>query len=128
MDLETVYPNPDNIHEEYSFEELMAKSRGWLDKQWLPEKAAVADHTNVPAITPNLDENVTADGPNSTEAVLAISVGLGLALDESSGDPSLLDSTLSRDVGQENKGGRLKKRKIMEVKAETQTGTDVIDR
>jgi checkpoint serine/threonine-protein kinase len=35
VDLEKVYPNHDNpMSEEYSFEELRAKHRGWLDHEW----------------------------------------------------------------------------------------------
>jgi checkpoint serine/threonine-protein kinase len=35
VDLEKVYPNHDNpMSEEYSFEELRAKHRGWLDHDW----------------------------------------------------------------------------------------------
>lgn len=34
MQIETVYPNQDDPSEEYSFEELRAKKRDWLDSDW----------------------------------------------------------------------------------------------
>lgn len=34
VSLEAVYPNPDDPNEEMSFEELRAKARGWLHKDW----------------------------------------------------------------------------------------------
>lgn len=37
VDLEAVYPTPDKIGTELSFEELRAAHRGWLDKLWEPE-------------------------------------------------------------------------------------------
>lgn len=37
VNLEAVYPTPDKIGTELSFEELRAAHRGWLDKLWEPE-------------------------------------------------------------------------------------------
>ncbi|KAF7903941.1 hypothetical protein EAF00_001275 [Botryotinia globosa] len=37
VNLEAVYPSPDEIGTELSFEELRAAHRGWLDKSWEPE-------------------------------------------------------------------------------------------
>ena len=34
VDLEAVYPNPQESNVTFSFEELRAKQRGWLDKSW----------------------------------------------------------------------------------------------
>jgi len=34
VQIETVYPNQDDPSEEYSFEELRAKKRDWLDSDW----------------------------------------------------------------------------------------------
>jgi checkpoint serine/threonine-protein kinase len=38
VNLEAVYPTPEISGSEMSFEELRASSRGWLHKQWKPER------------------------------------------------------------------------------------------
>lgn len=37
VDLEAVYPSPDEPGSELSFEEIMAAHRGWLDQSWADE-------------------------------------------------------------------------------------------
>lgn len=39
VNLEAVYPTPENMGTELSFEELRAVNRGWLNKQWIPEES-----------------------------------------------------------------------------------------
>jgi len=51
VQIETVYPNQDDPSEEYSFEELRAKKRDWLDSDWdtkmkLEKKRWAAQKTN----------------------------------------------------------------------------------
>jgi checkpoint serine/threonine-protein kinase len=41
VNLEAVYPTPEISGSEMSFEELRACSRGWLSKQWQPERVDV---------------------------------------------------------------------------------------
>lgn len=38
VNLEAIYPTPDEVGSELSLEELRALSRGWLSKVWEPEK------------------------------------------------------------------------------------------
>lgn len=42
VDLESVYPTPEEIGTELSFEELRAANRGWLSKVWMPEMRPVS--------------------------------------------------------------------------------------
>ncbi|RDW85126.1 hypothetical protein BP6252_02716 [Coleophoma cylindrospora] len=47
VNLEAVYPNPDAIGTELSFEELRAEHRGWLSKVWASEKSqTIRDSTS----------------------------------------------------------------------------------
>jgi checkpoint serine/threonine-protein kinase len=41
VNLEAAYPTPEIAGTELSFEELRADSRGWLSKQWKPEKVDI---------------------------------------------------------------------------------------
>lgn len=117
VNLEVVYPNPNDPNEEMSFEELRAQSRGWNRRDWaaerLPEK--VDDSVlrgkveNMDGQAPDLLVNcmLVSDVENRSTVTKADEV----RMDEIPEEPSRV-----------SRAGRTKKIKVMEVKAETQTG------
>ncbi|KAK1754933.1 checkpoint serine/threonine-protein kinase [Echria macrotheca] len=55
VDLRVIYPTPDEPGTELSFEEVWAANRGWLDREWTEEVAAVD------VVPPPVDENSLPD-------------------------------------------------------------------
>lgn len=108
--LEAVYPNPDNPNEEMSFEELRAKARGWLQRDWAAENKLKKQN----------EQQVKTKPPESTEY---------MATDHGENSPSHLNSDMRIenmvDESQVLKNERPKKMKIMEVKAEVQTSNNI---
>jgi len=121
VNLEAIYPNPNDPLEEMSFEELRAQSRGWLRKDWAAEsKQRSSNQPRVATIEQSSPLN-TADEPandslaDGNEQNLEIQdnfKGLG-------GIPAVEDSSRA------GRSGRPRKTKTMEVKVETQTSKDL---
>ena len=115
MNLEAVYPNPDDPNEEMSFEELRAKARGWADKSWAIEK----DHDDFE--DPQLqkqDQNVVSIASSKSAEYVLVPGG------EQSPDLNKVSGVHIEVVDEESrsqKNERPKKMKIREVKAEAQT-------
>lgn len=121
MNLEAVYPNPNDPLEEMSFEELRAFSRGWLHKDWAAEnkqrssiqpRVATVEQSS-PSNT--VDEPANDPLPDGSEQNLEIQDnfnGFG-------GIPAVEGSSRA------GRSGRQRKTKIMEVKVETQTSKDL---
>jgi checkpoint serine/threonine-protein kinase len=103
VDLESVYPTPEEIGTELSFEELRAASRGWLSKVWEPEIKPVSSDSASQENTGNSFvsvENLSRD----------ISEKLVIAR-----DPPMLDENgATKEHGREGRGRRMK---IKEVNA-----------
>ena len=123
VNLEAVYPNPDDLNEEYSFEELRARHRGWLDKKWSREKPVSS--TEAPSQAPNASSPLPTS-ENSTQNVSA-SIASELSPQDGTteviGDHTLSDILGTKDAPKSAKTQRGRRKKVMEVKAETQTGT-----
>lgn len=116
VNLEAVYPNDNDHNEEMSFEELRAKSRGWLSRDWAAEsKQRIAEATQFHEAQERLStvasakETVTVLQPARPKPELQ------------SGSDMQLETTIAVDIGGEGRAGRPKKTKIREVKGETQT-------
>lgn len=116
MNLEAIYPNDNDHNEEMSFEELRAKSRGWLSHDWAAEsKQRIAEVTQLREAEERLSaaasakEMVTVLQPTRPKPELQ------------SGSDMQLETTIAVDIGGEGRAGRPKKTKIREVKGETQT-------
>ena len=116
MNLEAVYPSDGDQHEEMSFEELRAKSRGWLYRDWaaeskqrIPESSRIRETENeISAIAP-VKEALEVLQPARPKP-------------ETQCDSNMqLETTIAVDIGQEGRAGRPRKTKIREVKGETQT-------
>jgi checkpoint serine/threonine-protein kinase len=140
VDLEKVYPNhEDPMSEEYSFEELRAKHRGWLDHDWsairrkeqeearkVAEAAAAAKQPKAKAAPLAPKEN-TEQPPKPKTVPLKGCVDDDIANDENA-PPSQVDlekARAAKKARREERANRTRKIKVMEVKeirGETQTG------
>lgn len=120
VNLEAVYPNDNGLNEEMSFEELRAKARGWLNRDWAAEsKQRIAAKANGCA-----EEMRTATGATELEAA-ADDARVAQTQSDAHSSPQTqpFDNTIPIDIGQDGKTGRSKKTKIKEVKGATQTST-----
>jgi len=117
VNLEAVYPNPDNPDEEMSFEELRAQSRGWLNRDWGAERRAARQAASVLSSLPEPISSPASAiedmGGNTQESQPAIEAALRT--------DRRVEATSGKDTGREGKPSRPKKMKVMEVKGETQT-------
>lgn len=117
MNLEAVYPNDNAPNEEMSFEELRAKSRGWLNRDWAVEsKQRIAGISQ----TKSAEEPDPATFPENEEGIV-VGQETQHKPDIYSSPSTQNETTVSVNLGREGKAGRPKKTKIMEVKGETQT-------
>ena len=116
MSLEAVYPNENDHNEEMSFEELRAKSRGWMNRDWAAEsKQRIAELSRA--------REAEDEVSRATSAEAAM---VNLQPDQPKSDVqgsfnSQLETTIAVDIGGEGRAGRPRKTKIREVKGETQT-------
>ncbi|KAI4247493.1 MAG: hypothetical protein L6R40_001441 [Gallowayella cf. fulva] len=115
VNLEAVYPCPNDPTEEYSFEELRARSRGWTDKDWAAERK----------------REKGPERPVKMDGVGALSLGGSEPNVSITDDKELVSQNPTEqsveqvpveDMTQGTKARRSKRTKVMEVKAETQTG------
>ena len=118
VDLEAVYPNPNNTFEEYSFEELIVKQRGWLNINWEPEPPSEKQESSDSIAQP------VGNGNESKTQEMSEYRPEELNLDESSYQASdnFSQSTVNtQENTQELKPGRARRMKVREIKAEAQT-------
>lgn len=139
VDLEKVYPDHENLmSEEYSFEELRAKHRGWLDYDWAAirrkerEEAQKAAEATAAAKAPKpkaaalLVMRDVEQPPKLQTVPLKGSVDDDVANDENT-PPSQADiekSKAAKKARREERANRTRKIKVMDVKeirGETQT-------
>lgn len=117
VNLEAVYPDPNNPDEEMSFEELRAQSRGWLNRDWGAERRAARQAASNPARMPQTFSSpasaVEDTGGNTQESQPTI--------EAASRTDSRVEAISGKYTGREGKLARPKKIKTMEVKGETQT-------
>jgi len=122
VNLEAIYPNENKPNEEMSFEELKAKSRGWLSRDWAEERRQriAARHQILlveeePRAIPKMEE--------SSEVVeyLQSQQDTQPATDTQDSLGTTLEKTIAVDIGREGRSGRPRKTKLREVKGETQT-------
>lgn len=117
MNLEVVYPNPNDPNEEMSFEELRAKSRGWISRNWAAER-----------LLPKIDDSASHgadENKNSQASDLLVECTLVSNIENHSTITAAAEErvdAISEEPSRVSKTGRAKKMKVMEVKAETQTG------
>ena len=120
IDLEAVYPNPDDTSEEYSFEELIARQRGWLNLNWNPDPPVESVNGSE-----ELEQTVEkSEDLENREASKPVSQETDFAEDHQSMLDSVSDTRVNtQDSTIEVRPSRAKKMKVREVKAEAQTST-----
>lgn len=106
MNLEAVYPTPEEPGTELSFEELWAASRGWLDAIWEDESI--------------IEENLASDENNPIVDLLSREVAKKLVVHH---DVVMLDENGA--IKNEARAAKPKKKKVMEVN-ETQISQSTI--
>ena len=114
VNLEAVYPDPEDTKQEFSFEELRAKHRGWLDMQWTTEKIT---ETNGDQVEDRSKEQIE----ETFEEVLAQSMQPFEDLHEDSVSQTGPEVICIKEGSREGRNGRPRRMKVMELKAETQT-------
>ena len=110
MNLEAVYPNPDDPNDEMSFEELQAKGRGWTGRDWVAENGLQSR-----------EHHEEASSTMEKKRVEFLLQGVEQSSDLQKLSETRIDSALDEEA-RSQKSGRPKKLKIREVKAEAQTG------
>ncbi len=145
VDLEQVYPNhEDPMSEEYSFEELRAKHRGWMDYDWNAirrkelkrareaAEAAEAAKQPKPKAAPLAPKQDYEQPPKPKTIPLKGSVDDDMNNDENA-PPSQADvdkARAAKKARREERANRTRKIKVMEVKevrGETQTSECLIE-
>ena len=116
MNLEAVYPN-ENDSEEISIEELRAKSRGWLSRDWAAESKQRIEGKSLKTIVHEPGSTLLTETRVDSELVQEVHS----QPDTQDSTTTLLDTTIAVDIGRGGKGARPKKMRIKEVKSETQT-------
>lgn len=118
VNLEAVYPNPDDPTEEFSFEELRARFRGWTDRDWASDRRRENLHES------RAQEN-TRRSLLPEESKLNVVTTEGNQQDMSPQDTTehIVDSVPVDDMTQGTKARKSRRTKVMEVRAETQTST-----
>ena len=131
VDLEQVYPNhEDPMSEEYSFEELRAKYRGWMDHDWdairrkEQERAKKAAEEEVVAERPKTKDHEQPPKPKTVPLKGSVDDDMG---NDENAPPSQADvdkARAAKKARREERANRTRKIKVMEVKevrGETQT-------
>ena len=113
VNLEAVYPNPDDPAEEYSFDELRARHRGWLDRRWDARSSNTAQDER--------EQNEDGAIDDSGDASLIQSTQQSLDADEDVEDGIVLGASKAKEENREGRNGRTRKKRVMEIRAETQT-------
>jgi checkpoint serine/threonine-protein kinase len=140
VDLEKVYPNHDNpMSEEYSFEELRAKHKGWLDHDWATiryeeqeearkvAEAAAAAKIPKPKAAPLAPKQIDEQLPKPKTVPLKGSVDDEIDANDENAPPSREDmekAKAARKARRDEKANRTRKIQVMDVKevrGETQT-------
>lgn len=140
VDLEKVYPNHDDpMSEEYSFEELRAKHRGWLDHDWASirrkkqaearaaAEATVSTKQSKPKEAILVLRQADEQPPKPKTVPLKGSVDDENVANDENTPPSQEDlekARAARKARKEEKANRTRKIKVMDVKevrGETQT-------
>ena len=118
VNLDAVYPNPSDPNEEYSFEELRARHRGWFDRDW---RLAEGTHEERKSDEGQV-ETRAEDEPNHTENIGTAHNGQQEpSVDDEGADYTVSDPATLKEGSREGRTTRPRRKKIMEVKAETQT-------
>lgn len=117
VDLDAVYPDSSDASLEMSFEELRARARGWLERDWAPQVKSPATQRSRQDLSPQSSSLLVTKPLSPAGAVIAEN-----SRDTSSEYQIPIETTIAVDLPREGKMTRPKKVKMKEVKGETQTG------
>lgn len=120
--LEAVYPTIHDLSDEYSFEELRARHRGWLDKQWTREAPSQDNVKMSETLEEQFSQLSTDTSQKTLERIDTSPSQQDSTIEVSGADQTLSDITTTKDVFKQGKCSRPRRKKLMEVKGETQTG------
>ncbi|MCJ1468839.1 hypothetical protein MMC07_007469 [Pseudocyphellaria aurata] len=115
VNLEAVYPNPDDHNEEMSFEELRAKARGWTGRDCVAKPEPIASKRSQSLAQEQGACSIKQNQPN--ESLLQ---GAKQSSDLQNVSETRTDCVLDEEA-RSQRSGRPKKLKIKEVRAEVQT-------
>ena len=121
VNLDAVYPAANG---ERSFEEVMAQHRGWLEKIWSKEKRSMPDD-DIAAEEPVEEVSQILPEQHDEESGSKDSSSHDLTSQEPTPDVTFNDNSLSQIAESrsiDGKEGKPRRKKTMEVRAETQTG------
>ncbi|MCJ1413784.1 hypothetical protein MMC32_000109 [Xylographa parallela] len=122
VNLEAVYPNPNDSNEEYSFEELRAKHRGWLDRSWLRKTVQKQPKELNKQYEECFDDVPLAQGVDAEEDdILALNIRERLSIADEGTDQGQSEMAAEDDGSRDDRSTRPRKKRIMEVRAEAQT-------
>lgn len=133
VNLEAVYPQPEDPSIEFCFEELRARNRGWLDRDWGMErsKRAMQKQWEGEEIKRKeirqLNENANPTQTNRTDQQLAAELKQGLVLNtvddenKENAPPQKKGADLAKRVRREERANKTRKIRVMEVKGAPQT-------
>lgn len=123
VNLEAVYPTINDVVKEMSFEELRAKSRGWLGRDWAAENRQEIDNGRQRLSTENheLHQNTSKGQSIERESESQSQQDGQTGTDRQESRGTGLENTLNVESGREGRTGRPRKSKMREVKGETQT-------
>lgn len=135
VNLELVYPNPNDPFEEYCFEELRTASRGWLERDWRgePRGSERKSRQQRPRMPPTESTTMLiplAGGDLSDDKNQANSMRNDLILTDENGKslPSRSrEQEAARRFKREERANRTRKIKMKESSAETQTSKSIFD-
>ncbi|KAL2362440.1 hypothetical protein RJZ56_004659 [Blastomyces dermatitidis] len=116
VNLEAIYPDPENPLVEMSLEELRAFSRGWMDKDW--SKQEIEPLKEISANVPYRDPPTYGHGEDGMAKNMSTQLKDKLVIHEQSpqpGDPQGVE------VNRDGKGSKSRRLKVREIKGETQT-------
>ncbi|KAL8645709.1 MAG: hypothetical protein Q9226_007177 [Calogaya cf. arnoldii] len=118
VNLEAVYPNPNDPTEEFSFEELRARYRGWTDKDWAADHRRASIHESRTHENRGRSLSLEENKPNVSNTK-----GNPQDMSLQNTTEQIVDSTPAGDMTQGTKARKSRRTKVMEVRAETQTST-----
>ncbi|MCJ1384312.1 hypothetical protein MMC17_007428 [Xylographa soralifera] len=122
VNLEAVYPNPNDSNEEYSFEELRAKHRGWLDKSWSRKTEHMGQEELIKQPEELFDNVRLVEGVKTEEdAILTLDIPEQLNIADEGTDQGQPEMATGEDGSRDDRSTRPRKKRIMEVRAEAQT-------
>ncbi|KAL8784599.1 MAG: hypothetical protein Q9213_003854 [Squamulea squamosa] len=116
VNLEAVYSNPNDPTEEFSFEELRARSRGWIDKDWAADRKREKSYE--PAAQRNRIRSLSLE---EGEPNLSMTEDHRPNASSQSTAEQSVEAMPMEDMTQGTRTRKHRRTKVMEVKAETQT-------